>query len=619
VARPLSASPARARTTLQRRLKFFRYGIVLVALVVTIRLLDVQVFHSSQYQHEASQELTVHVTVPALRGPITDRSGVVLETSVPTKMVIADDFQVAHPLQEARALAPMLGLHVATLAVQLHEKSGYVPLVRNLSLTEAKKVAADAFPGITMVGSSINEAAAGNLAAPVIGGVNAAGQGDAGLEAQYNRLLQGHAGSETLLESPIGVQLPGTGVTKKTAAVAGTGIQLTLDEPLQYTAEQYLAKEILTSHAHGGQAVVMNVKTGQILAMANLVASTSATGGATSPTPQAGSPATSTSATSPVNIGRNGPVQEAPTNQAVTQLYEPGSVFKLVTFSAALTDGVITPQTTFTVPDMRILDGWVFHDATPHPTQPMTATQILAQSSNIGTSFIAQKLGETRLLRQVHHLGFGTTPLHFPGTSPGLFVTPADWSTTDYVSLAIGQTDAVSDLQVLTAYNAIANGGEYVAPKLVKATIGADGATRPTAPSATHRVVPAGVASELTTMLEQVVDNGTGVAGSVPGYLVAGKTGTSQIPADNGTPGYITGAFDATFVGFAPANHPVLSAIVVLDQPTPIYGGAVAAPVFSKIMSYALHRYDVPTSPGLKGKSQATVPATLTALVKQAT
>jgi len=617
-----AASPplrARPRTPLQRRLKFFRYAIVLAALVVIVRLLDVQVLHSSQYQREASQELTVHVTVPALRGAVTDRSGVVLETSVPTKTVIADDFQVAHPVQEARALAPVLGLHAATLAVQLHEKSGYVQLVRNLSLTAAKKVAADAFPGITMVGSSINEATGGDLAAPVIGGVDAAGQGDAGLEAQYNRLLQGHAGSETLLESPIGVQLPGTGVTKKTAAVAGTGIQLTLDEPLQYTAEQYLAKEILTSHAVGGQAIVMNVQSGQVLAMVNLVAQNSAGGGTTSATSLASSPSGTASTTSPVDIGPNGPVQEAPTNQAVTQLYEPGSVFKLVTFSAALADGLITPQTTFTVPDTRILDGSLFHDATPHPTQPMTATQILAQSSNIGTSFIAQKLGETRLLQQVKHLGFGTTPLHFPGTSPGIFATQANWSTTDYVSLAIGQTDAVSEMQVLTAYNAIANGGEYIAPSLVEATVGADGATHRAPAAARHRVVPAGVASELTSMLEQVVDNGTGVAASVPGYLVAGKTGTAQIPADNGTPGYITGAYDATFVGFAPANHPVLSAIVMLDQPTPIYGGAVAAPVFSKIMSYALHRYDVPTSPGLNGKSQATVPATLTALVKQAT
>ncbi|MGH8980976.1 MAG: peptidoglycan D,D-transpeptidase FtsI family protein, partial [Acidimicrobiales bacterium] len=607
-----------SRTPLQRRVKIFRYAIVLAALVVVARLVDVQVLHSSQYQKDASEELTVHVTVPALRGAVTDRSGVVLETSVPTKMVVADDFQVTNVAHEARALAPLLGLDAAKLTALLTEKSGYVPLVRDLGPAKSKEVAARAFPGITLVDSSQNVAAAGDLAAPVVGGVNGQGQGDAGLEAQYDAELSGHPGSETLLESPLGVQLPGTAVTKKAAAVAGTGLELTLDEPLQYTAEQYLAQEIVASHAQSGEAVVMDVQTGQILAMANLVASSSTSDTTSAPASAPAATNTSSTEVSPVDVGATGPVQEAPSNAAVTQLYEPGSVFKLVTFSAALGDGLIGPDSAFTVPDTRTIDGDLFHDATPHPTEQMSATQILAQSSNIGTLEIAQELGETRILEQVKQLGFGSTSLRFPGESEGLYVTPATWSTTDYVSLAIGQADAVSAMEILDAYNAIAHGGEYVAPKLVRATVGADGATRTTAPSAAHQVVSPQVAGELTTMLEQVVDGGTGVAAAVPGYLVAGKTGTSQIPAADGS-GYIPGAYDATFVGFAPANHPVLSAIVMLNRPTPIYGGAVAAPVFSKIMAYALHRYDVPTSPGLHGKPQVATPQTLTALVKEAT
>ena len=587
-------------------------GIALV--LVGARLAYVQVLQSGQYQKDASQELTQLVTVPALRGAITDRNGVVLETSVPTEMVVADDFQIQHPRREAEALAPLLGVSSATLEPLLSERSGYVPLVRHLSTQSAKKVSALAFPGITMVDDSMTATPDGTLASPVIGVVNAAGTGAAGLEYQYNGILAGRSGHETLLESPTGVQLPGTPVAERTAAAAGTSLQLTLDEPLQYTAEQDLAREMVASNALRGEVVVMDVQTGQLLSMVNLVANSPSAGNGTAPS------TTTPAAAGPLAIGPTGPVAEAPSNLAVTQLYEPGSVFKLVTFSAALADGIVSPGTTYSVPSQRVIDGAVFHDAETHPTEQLSATQILAQSSNIGTSYVAQALGETRLLAQVRNLGFGSpTPLGFPGSSPGILVGPAQWNPTDFVSLAIGQTDAVSALQVLDAFNAVADGGVFVQPKLVKATVGADGTIRPTAPSKQHRAVPAATASELTSMLEQVVSNGTGVAAAVPGYLVAGKTGTSQIPADNGQPGYITGAYDATFVGFAPADHPVLSAIVVLTRPQPIYGGSVAAPVFSQIMSYALHRYGVPADASLAAKPQALVPPTLAKLVQDAT
>lgn len=592
------------RALLARRVRLLRVAFVLALVLVAARLVDVQVLHSSEYQQDASEEIAQAVTIPALRGTITDRNGVVLATSVPTDTVVADDYQVRHPRSEAGALAPLLDVPAASLVPMLTESSGYVPLVRNLSVAQAKKVSARAFPGITMVASSVTVTPNGDLASPVVGGVDATGIGSGGLEYEYNRALSGKAAHETLLESPTGVQLPGS-VVDQSSAVAGEGLELTLDEPLQYTAEEDLAKEVAASHATSGIAVVMDVKTGQILAMADLVANPTSTG---------------TGSAGTVTIGPTGPVEEAPSNLAVTQLYEPGSVFKLVTFSAALADGLISPGTTFTVPDQRVIDGDVFHDATPHPTEVMTATQILAQSSNIGTSEVAQELGETRLLAEVNQLGFGTmTALDFPGASPGLLISPTEWAPTDYVSLAIGQADAVSAMQVLGAYNAVADGGTYVEPKLVKAVVSPEGSVKPTAPSATHRVIPSATAGELTTMLEQVVSSGTGVAAAVPGYLVAGKTGTAQVPADDGQAGYITGDYDATFVGYAPANDPVLSAIVVVDHPTPIYGGAVAAPVFSQIMSYALHRYDVPTSPGLDGEPQATAPSTLSQLVQDAT
>jgi cell division protein FtsI (penicillin-binding protein 3) len=494
-------------------------------------------------------------------------------------------------VQTALALSPILHIPATTLASELRRSSGYVVLARQLPESTGQTITADTFPGITLIADSKRVVPNGNLASPVVGFTNAAGRGAGGLEYGANLRLAGTDGKETIMESPAGVTLPQSPVANQIATAPGTGMELTLDTQLQYESEQALGKAIESSHAVSGTAVVMDVKTGQILSMANLVATHPATTGATTTT-------TPPAAGGVLPIGPHSAVDEAPNNLAVSQLYEPGSVFKLVTFSAALQDGLINPNSVFTVPDQIKLDGSIFHDAEPHPTETLTATQILAQSSNIGTSEIAQAVGEQRLLDQVKALGFGqSSGLNFPGESPGLSATAAQWQPTNYVSLPIGQVDAVSALQVLDAYNTVANGGVVVAPKLVQATVSPTGALTQSAPSATHRVISPSVDAQLNTMLQQVVNQGTGSGAAIPGYAVAGKTGTAQIPTQ-GKDSYVTGAYMATFVGFAPAANPTLSMIVVLNRPTPIFGGTVAAPVFSQIMSYALHRYDIPTTPG---------------------
>ncbi len=563
------------------------------------RLVDVQVLHSGGYEAAARGESSISVSLSSLRGGIYDRDGSPLAVSVPTDDVVADDYQIAHPVKTALALSPMLNVPAATLAAELHRPTGYVVLARQLPQAVGQKIAADAFPGISLIADSKRQVPNGNLAAPVVGFTNAAGKGAAGLEFGDNQLLAGVDGKETIMQSPAGVALPQSPVTNQVASSPGTGLELTLDSQLQYESEQALASAIESSNSVSGTAVVMDVKTGQILSMANLVA--------THPTP-IGSPTTAapTDAGGVVPIGPAYAVDEAPNNLAVTQLYEPGSVFKLVTFSAALQNGLINPNTVFTVPDQLMLDGSLFHDAESHPTEQLTATQILAQSSNIGTGLIAQGVGEQRLLAQVKALGFGhSTGLHFPGESQGLLVSGAQWEPTDYVSLPIGQVDAVSPLQVLDAYNAVANGGVYVAPKLVQATVSPSGTLTKTAPSATHEVFTPSVDSELSNMLQQVVNVGTGTSAAVPGYAVAGKTGTAQIPTA-GHDSYVQGAYMASFVGYAPAANPTLSMVVVLDRPSPIFGGTVAAPVFSQIMSYALHRYDIPTTPGAQAPTTTT-------------
>ncbi|HEY3943332.1 MAG TPA: penicillin-binding protein 2 [Acidimicrobiales bacterium] len=593
----------RGRAVVARRVRFIRLALVVLVMVLFGRLLQVQVLESGHYQAEASHELAVSVPVPALRGGIYSRDGQVLALSVPTHDVYADDYLVHQPRAEARAMAPILHRSASRLAEALHQPSGYVLLAKNVDDATAQKLDADAFPGIDLVADSVRTVPNGNLAAPVLGAVNASGHGAAGLEYGENATLAGKAGSETLLESPSGVALPQNPIQQATTT-PGTGLELTLDESLQYETEQALAAQIISSHAVSGTAVVMDVKSGQILSSANLVASATTSTGTSGPASAAG---TGGSSAAPIAIGPADAVNEASSDLALTQLYEPGSVFKLVTFSGALQDGLISPTTPFSVPDQITLDGSNFHDAESHPTEHLSATQILAQSSNIGTSEIAQMLGESRLLGQVKKLGFGQpTGLNFPGESAGLLAGPAQWEPTDLVSLPIGQVDAVNAQQVLDAYNTVANGGVFVSPQLVRATVAPDGTARAVkAAPARHRVLSSTTASQLDSMLQQVVTQGTGTSGSVLGYSVAGKTGTAQIPTQ-GKDSYVPGAYMASFVGFAPADHPVLSAIVVLDRPTPIFGGTVAAPVFSQIMSYALHRYRIPTSPGAPTSGEPT-------------
>ena len=583
----------------QRRIRLVRMILAAALLILVARLVDVQVIHSGTYQAEARSESAAPITLNSLRGGIYARSGSPLAVSIPTDDVIADDFQVKDPMKTALALSPLLDVPAATLAPELHRHSGYVVLAKQVSQGDGQKISTDAISGITLVENSKRIETNANLASPTLGFTNAAGHGAGGIEYLENELLSGTPAKATVIESPSGVALPQSNIVDRVSGRAGHGVELTLDTQLQYETEQAVAQAIESSKAASGTAILMDVKTGQILSMANLVSTHPNAAASSAP------PATSAPAGSVIPIGPKDAVNEASSNNAVTQVYEPGSVFKLVTFSAALQDGLINPNSVFTVPDQISLDGSTFHDADPHPTESLTATQILAQSSNIGTSEIAQSLGEQRLLSQVGALGFGKpTGLAFPGESNGLVATSAQWEPTDYVSLPIGQVDAVTALQVLDAYNAVANGGTFVQPKLVQATINQSGAVHPTAASATHRVFSPYVDSELTTMLEQVVSSGTGTSAVIPGYTVAGKTGTAQIPT-KGKDSYTVGAYMASFVGFAPAVNPTFSMIVVLDRPTPIFGGTVAAPVFSQIMGLALHRYDIPTTPGAANQGAA--------------
>jgi len=591
---------------LGRRMRAMRVLLALVFLALVARLVAVQEFSHHQYAALSASEVSQTVTVPALRGGIYDRNGNVLAISVAKQTVVADPFLIKDPTAVASALAPVLGLPYDQLLADVSEDSGFVYLAHRVPDAVAAKVTALGLTGINLVDEPQRVEPDGVLAQPLLGTVGTDGTGLSGLEYQYQSSLAGQAGTTVVQQSPGGVTLPGSS-TGGHPATPGTGLELTIDESVQYVSEQALAAEIVAAHAASGMAIVMDVKSGDILAMADLTATpTGAAGsaGATGParattvadpttaTATGGSGATASAAASTLPSG----VEEAPSNSALTQVYEPGSVFKLVTFSSALADGLITPDQDFSVPDSLPMGTYTFHDAETHPTETLSATDILAQSSNVGTIKIAGELGETRLLQQISNLGFGhPTGLDFPGESEGLVPGLSQWTGTSIGSTPIGQDDAVTAQQVLDAYNAVANGGVFVQPRLVRGTVSADGTVRAAPAAATHEVIDPKTNAELVTMLESVVKSGTGDEAAIDGYTVAGKTGTAQIP-DPDHLGYIPGAFVGSFAGFAPAEDPVLSAIVVLEHPTPIYGGAVAAPVFSTIMEYALHHYGIPTT-----------------------
>jgi cell division protein FtsI (penicillin-binding protein 3) len=358
------------------------------------------------------------------------------------------------------------------------------------------------------------------------------------------------------------------GVRQLTPSAKGDTLVLTLDRAMQYETERDLAASIVSSKAKGGMAVVMDPRTGEILAMANLEA------------------------------GKNGgpPVPTAD-NMAVTRVFEPGSTNKVVTVAAALEEGIVDPTTRMSVNDTLKVADTTFGDAESHPPMWWTTADIVAQSSNIGTIQIAQRLGKAKIDSYLHSFGLtDPTDLHFPGESGGLIPEPQNWSGTSIGSIPIGQGVAVTALQMLSAYNAVANGGTYVAPSLVKATVDAAGKTHPVKPAATHRVVSEKTAAEVTGMLTGVVSDGTGTAAKIDGYSVAGKTGTARKPSET-TAGY-SDNYMASFVGFVPAGAPRLSAIVVLDEPTPYFGGIVSAPVFSALGSFGIRHFGISADGG---------------------
>jgi len=543
--------------------------VVLLFAVVVGRLAQLQLLDGGRYAALGTSQRVRPVVLSAERGSVFDRDGAELVLSVPQHTVWADPRLVSDPQREADALAPVLNLDRDTVlrALTTPDKA-FVYLARQVDDVTTQKVKDLDLPGIEFLTESKRFNPSGDLARGVLGSVNLDNLGRAGLEQQFDGALTGTPGQLVLEQDPSGRTIA-EGEHHLTPAVPGNDLVLTLDTAMQFETERALSDQVMKMGAKGGIAIVSNPRTGEILAMANVD-----------------------------RPGGKGQPYVSTNNRALTTVFEPGSASKVITMSAALEEGVVQADSTMVVPDhLKVADG-MFTDHDPHPTETMSLTDILANSSNIGTIMLGQKLGAERIDSYQRKFGFGQkTTLDFPNESAGLMLPLKDWSGTSIATIPIGQGVAVTALQMLQSFNVIANGGVYVDPKLVLATIDKEGARHATDASASHRVVSQTTAAQVRDMMEQVVISGTGKEAAIDGYTVAGKTGTARKPQPSG--GYYDAAghiqYEATFAGFVPAEDPQLSVIVVLDEPSAtIYASGATAPVFSQIASYALRRFHVP-------------------------
>jgi cell division protein FtsI/penicillin-binding protein 2 len=521
------------------------------------RTLYLGVVHSGTLRKAASDQQLTSETVTAQRGAITDRNGVDLAVSEPARDIAADPYLIRDPLAAAQRLAPLLGRTQVSVLSKLSQRRGFVYLARSLPARQAQAVLALKIPGISGTPVMRRVYPRGALAAQLLGVVGTEGNGLAGLEYSRNMLLRGSFGQRRVVSDAIGQPVS---ISEPRQVAPGASLTLTLDANIEQRTEEVLAAIGRVFSPKDATAIVMDPRSGALLAVANW------------PQINASDPA----ATPAADLE----------DRAVGFAYEPGSTFKAITVSGALQEGLITPDSSFNVPDQIHVADRTIHDDTEHAEETLTTSQILARSSNVGAIKIGLQEGAQRFNTWVHRFGFGArTGVELPGEETGLALALARYSGSSMGNLPIGQGELVTPMQMASAYSAIANGGILRPPHLIGAVAG-----RPQPQPAGRRVISSTTAAQVRHMLEGVLaPGGTASEVSIPGYQLAGKTGTAS-KIDPATKEYSKTAYIASFIGFAPASDPRLLCAIVVDEPQSgsIFGGTVAAPAFGQIMSFSL-------------------------------
>ncbi|MFE2629945.1 peptidoglycan D,D-transpeptidase FtsI family protein [Streptomyces sp. NPDC059374] len=583
------------------RLRMVGLALTLVLSAFVVRLLQVQGVDASTYAAKAQKNRYVGYTLAAERGGITDRNGVALATSVDAYDITADPTLFTReelgvddgPEQAAALLAPILGQEQDALVKKLR------PANRNLRYTllasrqtpqvwkqikdlkaalatksEADKATVNVLGGVLSVASSKRVYPNGDLAAGILGWVNADGKGGGGVEQQLNAELSGKDGEIRYAQSG-GRQVPTVSATE-TPAVPGSDVELTIDRDIQWAAQNAITEQVAKSKADRGYVIVQDTRTGEVLAMANAP----------------GFDPNDLAEASGANMG----------NAALQDAYEPGSTAKIMSMAAVLEEGVATPGTHVVVPNRLHRGDRLFKDDIDHETWHLTLNGVLAKSSNIGTILATGQLGKTQpkankvLYDYLRKFGLGSyTGLGFPGETPGILAAPGKWSTSQQYTIPFGQGLSLNAMQAASIYSTIANGGVRVEPTLVRGAKGPDGQFTEVPEPRKTRVISAKTAKTLARMLESVVDDreGTGTKARIPGYRVAGKTGTANRvdPATGKYRGYTS-----SFAGFAPADKPRITVYCAIQNATQgnYFGGQICGPIYKQVMEFALKTLQVP-------------------------
>ena len=557
-----------------------------------LRLVQVQALQANDYRARAVNEMEKVRTLQAPRGDITDINGVPFARSVAATSIVVDQTQILNPAKVAAFVAPILNLSVSEVQTALTGKRKWSMVAQNakpatwLKLKSAIDQYNTKFPGMSperIIGffperSYIREYPSGSLIASLIGFVNRDGVGATGLESSMNSTISGTEGKYSYANG-YKAEIPGS-QSEIIPAEAGTSIRLTVDRDIQWVASKAIADAVKSSRALSGTVIVMDPKTGQILAHAT-------------------APTFDPNNTSKVSL-------VAMRNPSVLDVYEPGSTGKVMTLAAALEEKKITPETVLTIPYALKRSVKTFHDHEPHPTQRLTTAGVLAVSSNTGSIKIGEMLSNDKLYEYLTKFGIGTkTGSGLPGESRGILPKVADWSGTTAPTVAFGQGYSLTAMQATSVFATIANDGVRVSPTVIAGSSDSSGNYTPSATRESVRVISTETAAKMRLMMESVVSsNGTAPSAAISGYRVAGKTGTAQRIDD--TCGCYRG-YTASFIGFAPADKPAYVISVTIQDPKGMHwGGYLGGPVFKKVMSFVLQ------SKGIAPTGTKVIPIALT-------
>ena len=569
-----------------KRIRYLVVILVAIFLLFGVRLIDVQAVQANGYAKRAVNEMVNRSTWLAPRGTITDVNGIVLARSIAAKNIIVDQTMISDPATTASVTSVALGIPVVDLQKLLTGtrryqviENGVAPIVwdnlqsalttYNNKVEGTKAGLSKRIVGFFSENAYTRSYPTGTLAASLVGLTNAANQGAAGVESSMNTALAGTNGEYDYVNGD-GAIIPGS-QQFITAAKPGTDLRLTIERDIQWVAQDAITAAVKSAKALSGTVIVMDPKTGAILA-------------------QASAPSFDPSNRAKITLAQM-------RNPAVQDVYEPGSTGKVITVAAALEEGTTTPTNVYTIPNTFKSGGRVFHDDKNHKTEHLTTAGILAVSSNIGAIQIGSAIPSNTFFSYLQKFGIGqSTGSNLPGESAGILHPVSDWSASSAPTIAFGQGYSVTAMQATDVFATIANNGVRVTPNVIAGTTSADGTYMPSKPSTQIQVVSADTAQKIRQMLEGVVSNeGTAPAAEIPGYKVAGKTGTAmRVDARCGC----YRGYTASFIGMAPAEAPKYVVSVVIQNPQGMhFGGEIAAPVFKKVMSFVLQTKQVQPIP----------------------